>query len=682
MKFLLTILFFVVAMNNVNAQEVPATEQQIENITEINESETEDDSYLQELQYYVRHKLNLNEAGEEELKEFSFLSPLQIASFIQYRKLFGRLVNLYELQAVPLWDIVTIQKILPYVFAGPSLKIHQEFGKRLSLGEHSILSRMVYVPEISEGFLRKNDSTASGFYPGGRERLLFRYKYAYTNQLQYGITAENDPGEQLFKGAQKYGFDFYSAHFFVRNLGIIKNLVVGDFTVNMGQGLIQWQSLAFKKSADVLNVKRQAAILRPYNSTGEYFFNRGTGITLEKGKFQLTGYASFRKVSGNMIADTLQGDDYFSSLQTSGLHRTASELADRNKVQMNSFGGNFSYNKNNLHLGLNAIHFNFNHLFNKDDQPYNYFAFNGRKSTNFGFDWGYTYKNLHWFGEAANHNQKYNGVISGLLLSVDPKVDLSFVYRNIQPGYQSVFGNAFTEGSYPVNEKGLFAGISVKPLSKWDVTGYADIYRFPFLKYRVDAPSNGKDFLLQVTYHPNKQIEIYSCFRTETKALNYTNDGQTETSAVNPVKRSNWRTQIHYKVSPAITLRQRMEAMWYNDNVHEISRGFLAYFDFFYKPLLSRVTANLRLQYFETDDYNSRIYAYESDLLYSYTIPAFYDKGVRYYANLNYDILKKITVWVRWAQTVYTNRNTIGSALDLINGRKRSEIKFQIIFKL
>lgn len=53
--------------------------------------------------------------------------------------------------------------------------------------------------------------------------------------------------ENPFKGRQKAGFDFYSVHLFARRLGIIQSLAIGDFTVNLGQGLIQWQSLAFKK---------------------------------------------------------------------------------------------------------------------------------------------------------------------------------------------------------------------------------------------------------------------------------------------------------------------------------------------------------------------------------------------------------------------------------------------------
>ena len=221
-----------------SAQETQTTEQQIENITEVNESETEDDSYLQSLRQYQRNKLNLNTATETELKEFPFLSPLQLASFLTYRKLFGKFINIYELQAIPTWDYELIQKMLTYSMVGSAVSLKEAIGVRLKDGEHSILSRLTYVMEEAQGFRRKKDTTATSFYPGGRERLLLRYRYNYKNLLQYGITAEKDPGEQWFKGAQRNGFDYYSAHLFIRNAGIVKSFALGDFTVNMGQGLI------------------------------------------------------------------------------------------------------------------------------------------------------------------------------------------------------------------------------------------------------------------------------------------------------------------------------------------------------------------------------------------------------------------------------------------------------------
>lgn len=664
------------------AQENPVVEQQIENLTEVDESETDDDSYIQSLQQYIKNKLNLNSATEIELKEFPFLSPLQIANFLNYRKLFGKFISIYELQAVPAWSVDVIQKMLPFITVGPALSVQDDFRIRFKEGDHSVLSRATYVLEKAEGFRRKGDTTATSFYPGGRERVLLRYKYQYRNLLQYGFTADKDPGEQWFKGAQRNGFDFYSAHLFARNIGIVKAIALGDFTVNMGQGLIQWQSLAFRKSVDVTNIKRQASILRPYNSPNEYFFNRGAGITLGSDKLQFTAFASFRRVDGNVVVDTsLTSEDYFSSILTSGLHRTSNEQADKNALQMNSFGGNVSYIQNNFKIGVNAVHFQFSKPFNRDDVPYNNFSFRGTKLTNISVDWSYTWRNLHWFGEAANHNSKAYALVSGLMMSVDPKVDLSFVYRNIEPQFQSIFGNAFTEATFPNNEKGLFAGASIKPNSKWRLDGYMDLYRFPYLRFRIDAPSYGKDFLVQLTHKPNKQLEIYTRYRMESRALNFNNDGEMNSAVVDAVPRKNWRVQMQYKVSPVITLRQRLDAMWYDLKGPRESRGFLAFFDVFYKPVLKPFSANLRLQYFETDGFDSRIYAYENDVLYSFSIPAFFNKGFRYYTNINYDFSKKLSFWVRLARLEYLDQPVVGSGLDEIPKNYRTEVRMQILWK-
>ncbi len=199
---------------------------------------------------------------------------MQVHNFILYRNLVGKLIDLYELQAVPGWDIGTIQKLRPYINVSIQVSAAGTVKRRLKNGEHSILLRASQVPERSKGYLL-DSATATNFYPGSPQKYLFRYKYAYRNLLQYGIVAEKDAGEQFFKGKQKQGFDFYSAHIFVRKVGIIKALAIGDFTVNLGQGLTQWQSLAFKKSAAVINIKREGEILRPYNSAGEINFHRG-----------------------------------------------------------------------------------------------------------------------------------------------------------------------------------------------------------------------------------------------------------------------------------------------------------------------------------------------------------------------------------------------------------------------
>ena len=119
-------------------------------------------------------------------------------------------------------------------------------------------------------------------------------------------------------------------------------------------------------------------------------------------------------------------------------------------------------------------------------------------------DYSYTYKNLHVFGEAAVDKNFNKAFLNGLLLSVDPRVDVSLVYRNIAKDYQAINGNAFTESTSPSNEKGLYAGITIRPTPAWRLDAYADIYKFPWLKYLVDAPSSGRDFLSAIDLYPQQ----------------------------------------------------------------------------------------------------------------------------------------------------------------------------------
>ncbi len=658
----------------------PIAEQQLEAITESNsDNETDDDSFLQYMQQFLKDPVNLNTADAALLKELVIISPMQIQNLITYRNLLGNFINIYELQAVPGWSIGMIHRLRLFITVSSNIEIASSMNERLNGGSSTILVRVSQVLEQSKGY-QLNETTAQNFYPGSPRKLFVRYKYQYKNLLQYGMLAEKDAGEEFFKGTQKQGFDFYSAHIFVRNLGIIKQLALGDFTVNMGQGLTQWQSLAFKKSADITSIKRQLSVLRPYNSAGEIYFHRGAGITIGKNNWEATLFASYKKVDANFATDTVTNDNFITSLQTSGLHRTQNETGDKGAQQQLAFGGNFGYSKNNFHVGLNAIRYHFRLPLIKAANPYNIYALSGNQLGNYSIDYSYTFKNMHFFGEAAVSNNFDKAFINGLLISVDAGVDVSFLYRNISKKYQSLYSNAFTENTAPNNEKGMFGGISIRPNYFWRIDAYADLYRFSWLKYLTDAPSTGVDYQLQATYKPNKQLEIYVRYHTESKSKNFNPDMLTISPVVNKPKQ-NFRTQVSYKINPAITFRNRVELVLFNKNGQDVQNGFLSFVDIIYKPMLKKYSTGMRLQYFETDGYDSRLYAYENDVLYSYSIPVFYGKGFRYYLNFNYDCNKNFTVWLRWAQTIYKDKNSIGSGLDEISGNKKSEIKIQFQYR-
>lgn len=649
-------------------QEVPqSTQQQLENLGDEN---LEDDALLQQLAFYQKNPLNLNEATAEDLYPLRLLSELQIQNLVRHRAVFGKLLSIYELQAVPGFDLSGIQKILPYVYVGEARSITEMFSSRLHGGNRSALLRFSRVLEKPKGF----DASLPTHYLGDRNRLLFRYTYQYKNLLYYGFVADKDAGEQFFKGAQKWGFDFYSIHFFARNLGKLKAVALGDYVVNLGQGLTQWQSLAFGKSAEVASIKRTAPVLQPYRSAGEFYFSRGAAATVENGCWQATAFVSYKKFSGNLDADSL---DRFTSFGVSGYYRTPSEVADRYKLNDLSAGGNLSYSRSNFKIGANAVSHRFSLPLQKSNEPYNRFALTGQTLFLASVDYSFTYRNAHFFGEAATNAQGHYALVQGALVSVDPKVDLSFFYRHIQKEYQAPFANAFTESSLPSNETGLYTGVQIRPVAGWQVAAYADFYRFSFLKFRVSSPTRGCDYLMQVVYTPDKQTEIYLRYRTETKPLNVAGGViQAPADQTKQSLRLNVATSLNRKVS----VKGRTEMVWFEKSGIK-EEGFLSYLETAYEPS-PKWRGNIRLQYFETGGFDSRIYAYESDVLYGFSIPAFFDKGFRYYLNLNFKPQKRLSLYVKLAQTHYHNKSSVGSGLDLIKGSRKTEAKLQTVLEI
>ena len=153
MKNLLFILIFLFLLVQIHGQVLqPNTEQQLENITASNgDIETEDDSYRQQMQQFLKNPVNLNDAGASELKELQILSPLQIQNLILYRTLAGKLIDVYELQAIPGWDLQVIQKLRPYISVSLQVEVLTALRSRFKKGEHAVLIRGSQVLEKPKG---------------------------------------------------------------------------------------------------------------------------------------------------------------------------------------------------------------------------------------------------------------------------------------------------------------------------------------------------------------------------------------------------------------------------------------------------------------------------------------------------------------------------------------------------
>lgn len=597
MKHLL-LIFFCLSTQVVFTQDA-LNEQQLEDLSEADETESEDEFDLQQLQNLKRHPLNINDLSVS-LSELPLLNALLIDNLISYRALLGEFISIYELQAVPGFTVDVIKAILPYITISDNEANVRSIKQRFKGGEHTMIIR-----------------------PGVPSKTYFRYKYQYRNSLQYGALGEKDAGEKSL-------IDFYSFHLFVRNAGIIKSLALGDYVLNIGQGLIHWQSQAFKKTSSVINIKRQGELLRPYHSAGEYNFQRGAAITLKKGSCEATFFGSLRSLTTNIGFDAEYGE-VITSINTSGLHRTPAELEDKNNASVASFGTSLKYLLARGHVAINGIRYMYTNPLLKRDEPYNLFAIKGSKWSNYSVDYAYTFRNFHFFGEMAASQNRAIAALSGLIATLHSSLDIAVIYRSIGQRYQSIYGNAFTESTIPSNEHGIYWGLSIKPNNNWKLDAYTDMFRFPWLRYRVDAPTYGRQHLVQLTWRPNKLVEVYSRFRVKAKPLNTESDhGRFPEDGI----LKNWRTHISFQLTRALLLRSRLELCWFTGPESAVAEtGYLLYSDIVYKSG-NRYSGSFRFQIFETGSYNTRLYAYENDVLFSSSTPLYYGKGLRSYINI------------------------------------------------
>jgi hypothetical protein len=655
---------------SVHAQTTSLAEN-VENISGTTEDDIGNEEWVQQMEYWRKHPLDINSAGEEDLLRLAILTPLHISKLIAYRRIFGDLLSVYELQAIPGWDVSLARKLQPYIIVRPNKGIGKQLLEERSGIKHQLILRASQYLEKSEGY--KTSSGAS--YLGSPQRYYIRYRVQLKDRLFIGVTGDKDAGEPFFRNKQKTGFDFYSFHFFLRKPGIIRTIAIGDYTINLGQGLVHWQALAFNKSAEVLTIKRQSPIIRPYTSAGEFFYHRGFAIDFFQRRWELAFFCSLRNLSGNLVKND-SGEFHISSIQESGYHRSASEIEDRNRVQQFTIGGAIRFKKEKFQSSLNFVNYIYSLPLLKDDEPYNLYSIKGKQWFNGSIDCNYTVGNAHFFGEFAVDRLYHIANISGCLLSVDPKVDLSLHYRNISPGYKSPGGNSFTVNDEPGNEKGLFAGILIRPVNKLKLSAYIDGYQFPWLKYRVNRNSRGADYLVQCSWQLNKNTDITCRYRLEREEEN---NGSENFPLAEMVQTCKQRFRLHFthNINREIHFQTRVELISFRKK-NERQSGKLIYSDISYQPMKKSWGLIGRYQYFETDDYESRIYAYENDVLYNFSIPSFSGKGSRFYGIISYEISKQISVWLKFARTIYEDRNTVGSGADMITGNRKTELRVQV----
>lgn len=699
---------FILILSSLKAQDtvVPKTDdnaiqQQLENIAENTENEEADYTNLLEgLVYFMEHPINLNNTNKEELQTLQIINDIQINNLLTHIEKNGKLITIYELQTISGFDIQTIQRLLPYVRVSDKFtSAHFNLKEMLRNGQHVVLFRYGRTLEDQTGFSPIDSSalysSRNSRYIGSPDKLYTRYRFTYGTNISWGVTAEKDQGELFFKnkqklnyswyeadlkGNQKTGFDFYSAHFFLKNVSFIRSFALGDYQASFGQGLTIWSGQAFGKSADIMSTKKSASGIRPYTSVDENRFMRGAATTIGFKRAEVTAFYSRKYADGNVSDTTDTGEAaQISSLQETGYHSTAGEIADKHSILQTLYGGNISYKGKRINIGVSVLGYELNAELKRSLSYYNQFDFSSSKNFNAGIDYNFVYKNFNFFGEGSMSKNGGKAFVNGILVSLDPRLSFTLLHRYYERNFQNLLSNGFAESTTAVNEKGLYAGIVAKPNNTTTITAYYDRFEFPWLRFQANAPSYGNDYMIQFNHTPTKKVDMYLRLRTRDKQKNSGSDG---IDYLVPVKQTNYRFHISYSVLPSLKLKSRIELVDYKFGNKKTQKGYLVYQDLTYNKMGKPLSLTLRYAVFQTDSYDSRIYAYENDVPGSYSIPAYYDRGSRFYIMLDYNITRRIELWLRYSQTFYDNKEVISEgSLSEIQGNTKSEIRAQIRFK-
>ena len=536
---------------------------------------------------------------------------------------------------------------------------------------------MLFRSEHQKGY------NTEGGYQGNPLKFYTRYRYNFNTHLSYGFTLEKDAGEKWASPL----LDFHSFHFKINNLKKgLKTLCLGDYSVSLGQGLIHENGFSLGKSSMVLGVEKSNLPIKQYTASNENNFMRGMAAQVQIGRnTEGVFFASYRKRDGNEQRSVnehrsanIDNDVIISTLQVSGLHRTLHEIEDKNTVNALTLGGRLLRNMKKGSIAFNTVFSQFDKKIEPRNEPYDFFVFKGKTLLNLSTDYKYTVKNFHFFGETAVSDKGGFATLNGLLLGVDKTLSFSILQRYFSKKYQTLNAQPFSESARPQDEKGVYMGVEFKPNRRWTVSGYADFWQHQWWRFRVDAPSHGSEFFIRTAFR-YFNTEGYLQVKYKVKQQNAERPDSAKVNTVVDKPKTQIRFQFQYKLSKQLELRNRLEWSFYRDE-KALSKGFMVYQDVILKPEKLPFTLSSRLTFFDTNDYQSAIYAYENDLLYSFTILPYYYRGSRFYFNLSYDGLKNWLFELRFANTHLTNRNTIGSGLDEIMGNHRNDVKAQVRF--
>lgn len=618
----------------------------------------------------ISGKINLNDLSAEMAFNVLHLSDYQYYQLLSYLSEYGALVSVWELNAVAGFSYDDVRRLSPLVTVENVRSRDGFFKNFFRKSKSSLLYRYGQVLEKQAGY----DKSLEKHYLGSPMRMAFKYQFNSQGKFQLAISGEKDAGEQFFKGAQKYGFDFYSGYVCLKDIGELKKAVIGDFRLDFGQGLVAGSSLMSGKGGGVGAVRRFAGMIKPVAPLNEGSVLRGAAVTVGNYHYTGTVFAGFRNYDGNLLVSEDSTLSFTGSLTNSGYHRTEAEQQKSDNLRSWVFGADLLYRHRVFRVGARALYTLFNRPVLPSDKPYQQYNFSGKGLLNVGVDYQLIIKKVVLFGEVAASGNGGWALIQGALFSLSPGASFAVLAHYYDKKYIALQRSASSKGEW-----GIYMTSQLVLNAKMGLDFYYDYSHFTWLQYRVDAPSQAMQAGVNMDISVSRHSKL--SFKYQYKVKDRNSSGDARTKEIVPFHTS--RLRLIWDCQPVDLLKLETEVDYVINHSRPLAYqhdGFLVYQDVGIDWKKTGLGFHVRLALFDTDTYEERLYAYEHDLYQSFTVNSHYDRGWRAFLLVSYSY-RWFHVWLKLSQTYYWDKEEIGSGLDLIQKNHKTELKVQVMVK-
>ncbi|MDD2559062.1 MAG: hypothetical protein PHE04_00100 [Bacteroidales bacterium] len=653
-------LLIIVYSSTLCAQESAEATENLESLmTDWIEQNPEADveALAQEIEELLEQPINLNDVGREQLESLPFLNPDQKEKLAYFLYTHKPLYSLSELLLCEGMDELSLRRIRPFLYIGAESHTPEkvDFKKLLSRGKYELRMYTASGFQLRQGLINAADSAlkaAGKAYLGLPFSGVCKCQYSYGRQFQYGLVMEHDLGEKPV--------DFLSFHIAAHNLAKINTVVLGDYRLNLGRGLLVASGFSSGKSSSMAGLSSVPKLVNRHFSSSESAYFRGAAIDVSVTEsLQLLAFASCRKL------DAAVAEGSFSSVRSDGLHRTLNEIRSKNSLRQYSAGAHIGLNHSFFQVGANVLYYKFNAFCNPDLKPYSLYYFRGRDNLNLSLDYRFRCGTALFRGECAFDKEFHTANYHQLQYRPHPLLNIVHSLRYYSPAYQAYFAAAFSENTRVCNEIGWFTAVEYRIFKHIKLDTYLDFFQFPWLKYGVNSPSSGYDLGLELSSYSLNGFEWSLRYRDKSKTENLSVE---ERKGI-PLCAGHTKKQLRIQFMSGFggwSFKTKAELNQFNVVAGETSVGALFSQECRYKTPDGRFSLSLQYAMFDTDSYENRVYFYEHDLPGVFSIPAYSGTGSVYVLSCKMQPFRNFQCWLRLRHRAYSDRNEVGSLLDVV----------------